>query len=70
VSGYSANAGQAYGGPWFEGSSRQDPSMTSDFSPERLPRVTLAGWVNRHQQDVIDYLVEENRVLHEQLGGQ
>jgi hypothetical protein len=24
--------------------------------------VTLAGWVNRHQQHVIEYLMEENRV--------
>ena len=29
----------------------------------------LAGWVNRSQQDVIEYLQEENRVLREQLGG-
>ena len=29
----------------------------------------FAGWVNRSQQDVIKYLEEENRVLHEQLGG-
>lgn len=29
----------------------------------------LAGWVNRAQQDVIDYLQEENRALREQLGG-
>src|ERR671919_430019 len=43
--------------------------MTPDLSPVRLLLVTLAGWVNRHQQEVIDYLVEENRVLHEQLGG-
>ena len=28
----------------------------------------FAGWVNRGQQDVIDYLQEENRVLREQLG--
>jgi hypothetical protein len=28
-----------------------------------------AGWVNRHQQDVIEYLQEENRALREQLGG-
>jgi transposase InsO family protein len=42
--------------------------MTPDLSPVRLLLVTLAGWVNRHQQQVIDYLVEENRVLHEQLG--
>jgi hypothetical protein len=35
-----------------------------------LPRtllVTLAGWVNRHQQQIIEYLVEENRILKEQL---
>lgn len=29
----------------------------------------FAGWVNRSQQDLIKYLEEENRVLHEQLGG-
>jgi putative transposase len=43
--------------------------MTAELLPLRLLLVTLAGWVNRHQQEVIDYLVEENRVLHEQLGG-
>ncbi len=31
--------------------------------------VTLAGWVNRHQQQVIEYLVEENRILRGQLTG-
>src|SRR5829696_2132410 len=31
--------------------------------------VALAGWVNRHQLDVITYLREENRVLKEQIGG-
>ena len=31
--------------------------------------LTVAGWVNRHQEDLIDYLREENRVLREQLGG-
>ena len=30
--------------------------------------LTAAGWVNRHQEDVIDYLREEVRVLREQLG--
>ena len=30
--------------------------------------LTFAGWVNRHQEDLIDYLREENRVLREQLG--
>jgi hypothetical protein len=27
--------------------------------------LTVAGRVNRHQEDVIDYLREENRVLRE-----
>ena len=29
----------------------------------------VAGWVQRHQQQVIAYLIEENRVLTAQLGG-
>ena len=29
----------------------------------------LAGWLNRQQQDVIAYLIEENRTLRTQLGG-
>ncbi|MHC4392632.1 MAG: hypothetical protein ACYS22_15140 [Planctomycetota bacterium] len=29
----------------------------------------VSGWVNRQQQDVIEYLRAENRVLREQLGG-
>ena len=33
-----------------------------------LPLV-LAGWVNRQQQDVIDYQQEENRVLRAGLRG-
>ncbi len=31
--------------------------------------ISLAGWLNQQQQDVIDYLQEENRVLREQLKG-
>ena len=30
--------------------------------------LTVAGWINRHQDGVIDYLREENRVLRELLG--
>ena len=30
--------------------------------------VALAGWMNRQQQEVIEYLKEENRVLREKLG--
>ena len=29
----------------------------------------MAGWVSRSQQDVIEYLQEENRLLRKQLGG-
>jgi hypothetical protein len=43
--------------------------MTPDLSPVRLLLLTLTGWVNRQQQEVIEYLVEENRVLVEQLRG-
>ena len=35
----------------------------------RLLLISLAAWLNQRQQDVIDYLQEENRVLREQLGG-
>jgi len=31
--------------------------------------VMIAGWIQRHQQQVITYLQEENRVLKAQLGG-
>ncbi len=31
--------------------------------------LTTAGWLNRRQEDAIDYLREENRVLREQLRG-
>ncbi len=30
----------------------------------------LAGWVNRGQQELVEYLQEENRVLREQLGAE
>jgi len=43
--------------------------MIADLYPLRVLLTTLAGWVNRQQQDVIAYLVEENRVLKEQMMG-
>ena len=43
--------------------------MRLAFDPFRLLLICLAGWLNQRQQDVIDYLQEENRVLREQLGG-
>ena len=43
--------------------------MKADLYPLQVLLATLAGWMNRHQQDVIAYLVEENRVLKEQAKG-
>ncbi|MEM7311312.1 MAG: integrase core domain-containing protein [Planctomycetota bacterium] len=43
--------------------------MTADNYPLRVLLLTFTGWVNRHQADVIAYLVEENRVLKEQMRG-
>ena len=36
--------------------------------PMGMLLMMLVGWVNRHQQDVIMYLKEENEVLREKLG--
>ena len=42
--------------------------MRADLHPLRTLLLVASGWVNRHQQDTIAYLVEENRVLKEQFG--
>jgi transposase InsO family protein len=42
--------------------------MRLTFDPFQLLLISLAGWINQQQQDVIEYLQEENRVLHEKLG--
>jgi len=36
--------------------------------PWQLYLVILAGWMNRQQQEVIEYLLTENRVLKEKFG--
>ena len=38
------------------------------FQPGQLYMVILCGWMNRQQQEVIEYLQTENRVLKEKLG--
>jgi len=38
--------------------------------PLQFLLVIVAGWINRSQQDVIEYLRTENAVLLEQLGGE
>jgi hypothetical protein len=30
--------------------------------------LAVAGWMNHEQQQILDYLREENRILHAQLG--
>src|SRR5215467_5812520 len=42
--------------------------MRTGFDPFSFVVVSLSGWMNQHQQRVIHYLVEENRVLQEQIG--
>jgi hypothetical protein len=43
--------------------------MSPLLLPFQLVLLMFAGWMNRHQLDVIEYLQEENRVLKERLGG-
>ena len=50
-------------------SRRYNHAMSPSFAPLKLLLMMFAGWVNRHQLDVIEYLQEENRVLKERLGG-
>ena len=38
------------------------------LNPFHLVVIALAGWMNQRQQNVFEYLREENRVLREQLG--
>jgi len=42
--------------------------MKAQFQPWQLLLLVLAGWINRRQQDAIEYLLTENRVLREKLG--
>ena len=42
-------------------------SMQQVLDPFRSILIVLAGWVDQQQQDINDYLKEENRVLWEQL---
>jgi transposase InsO family protein len=42
--------------------------MTSQFQPWQFLLLILAGWINRKQQDAVDYLLTENRILRDKLG--
>ena len=43
--------------------------MLAEIYPLQVLLFTVSGIVNRHQSNVIAYLVEENRVLKEQFRG-
>ncbi len=47
---------------------RYNNLVVTSLFPLQLFLATSAGWTNRHQARVIDYLVEENCVLKEQIG--
>jgi putative transposase len=42
--------------------------MPRVLDPFRFVLIAVAGWMNQHQLQIIDYLREENRILREQLG--
>lgn len=42
--------------------------MRAILDPFSSVVISIAGWMNQHQQHVIEYLIEENRVLREQIG--
>ncbi len=43
--------------------------MRNHLDPFRFLAAVLAGWASQRQQDALEYLREENRVLREQLAG-
>jgi len=43
--------------------------MGTRLDPFSFLVVSVAGWLNQRQQHIIEYLVEENRVLRQQSGG-
>ena len=41
----------------------------AEIYPLQVLLASVAGWMNRRQGEVLEYLIEENRVLKEQLKG-
>jgi hypothetical protein len=61
--------------PRYCSSPHDSESMIAPFEalaaiPFQLLLLMFAGWVNRHQLDVIEYLQEENRMLKQRMRGQ
>jgi hypothetical protein len=42
--------------------------MKTILHPWQILILVLAGWINRQQQNSIDYLIAENQILREKLG--
>jgi hypothetical protein len=42
--------------------------MKSILHPWQILLLVLAGWINRQQQNTIEYLITENQILREKLG--
>jgi len=42
--------------------------MRAGLDPFSVLVVSIAGWLNQHQHHLIEYLIEENRVLRDQIG--
>ena len=38
------------------------------IKPIAIVLTMLAGWINRQQTEVIEYLIEENKILREKIG--
>src|SRR5215472_12636272 len=45
-----------------------DNGQMPGFDPFRFVLISVAGWMNQRQLQMIEYLREENHVLREQLG--
>jgi len=44
-------------------------AQMAEIYPLQVLISTVAGWMNRRQGEILEYLIEENRVLKEQLKG-
>lgn len=42
--------------------------MKASLHPWQVLLLIMAGWINRHQQHAIEYLIAENRILRKKLG--
>jgi hypothetical protein len=47
----------------------REHAVHGQIYPLQILIASLAGWMNRRQAEVLEYLIEENRVLEEQLNG-